>query len=296
MPSLLELRQQQSLQGSGKATTTLREVVADVQDLHCDPVNAGAMFQVASQFNLLEMISPAVTPEAGVGIYQTDPTQGPACAMACGAGTIYRHYFVPIGDQIGQSAKCQLDCLAALGNQLGNTADQLWRMRNGYALPTSQGLSRIREQLQSADENRKDQLRGALQIGVHHNTQVTLRACRHVVTQAYCSALPVSYSRLDADSWEPFARLVLEAAYEATFHAAALNAQASGNNRLYLTLLGGGAFGNKTAWIVAAIERALRLHRHSGLEVAVVSFGSSRAFVRELTDRFTLHPDSHSPP
>ncbi len=52
------------------------------------------MFQVASQFNLLEMISPNVTPDDGIGIYENDPTQGPACAIACGAGTIYRNYLV----------------------------------------------------------------------------------------------------------------------------------------------------------------------------------------------------------
>jgi hypothetical protein len=36
------------------------------------------------------MVSPRVTPEDGVGIYDLDRTQGPACAVAAGAGTIYR--------------------------------------------------------------------------------------------------------------------------------------------------------------------------------------------------------------
>ncbi|MCK5683507.1 hypothetical protein KAJ27_05280 [bacterium] len=54
------------------------------------------MFQVASQFNLLEMVSPGVTPEEGVGRYEHDHTQGPACAIACGVGTIYRNYFEAI--------------------------------------------------------------------------------------------------------------------------------------------------------------------------------------------------------
>jgi len=39
----------------------------DVQSLHAAASNAGALFQVASQFNLLEMMSPEVTPEQGVG-------------------------------------------------------------------------------------------------------------------------------------------------------------------------------------------------------------------------------------
>ena len=61
------------------------------------PENAGALFQVASQLNLLEMTGPEVTPEDGVTIYQDDRTQGPACAIAAGAATIYRNYFAPVG-------------------------------------------------------------------------------------------------------------------------------------------------------------------------------------------------------
>ena len=52
----------------------------NVQDLHGDLNNAGALFQVASQFNLLEMVSPEVSPEHGVGIYENDFTRkAPAC-------------------------------------------------------------------------------------------------------------------------------------------------------------------------------------------------------------------------
>ena len=46
----------------------VREVVADVQALHADAANAGTLFQVASQFNLLEMTSPDLTPEQGYAI------------------------------------------------------------------------------------------------------------------------------------------------------------------------------------------------------------------------------------
>lgn len=77
--------------------------------MHIDSANARALFQVASQFNLLEMVSPNRTPEQGVGIYDFDLTQGPACAVAAGAGTIYRNYFVLVNGQIGQSTANQLD-------------------------------------------------------------------------------------------------------------------------------------------------------------------------------------------
>nr|AKK31247.1 hypothetical protein [Leishmania panamensis] len=55
---------------------------------------ANGLFQVSSQFNLLEFSSSEVTPEHGVRHYAHDRTQGPACAMACMGGTVYRNYLL----------------------------------------------------------------------------------------------------------------------------------------------------------------------------------------------------------
>jgi hypothetical protein len=111
---------------------------------------------------------------------------------------------------------------------------------------------------------------------------VTLEGCTHSVSQAYCSAVPVAYSGLDAKLWEPFARLVLEATYEATFAVATLNAMKTGNSLLYLTLVGGGAFGNQPAWILDAIRRAVNLYNMACLDVRIVSYRQSNLQVREL--------------
>ena len=113
--SLSDLRKRVQATSSSGQPLTVREVVANVQHLHCETANQHALFQVASQFNLLEMSSPGVTPECGVGIYEEDFTQGPACAIAAGAGTIYRNYFVEVNGRIGQSQDNQVDCLAGIG-------------------------------------------------------------------------------------------------------------------------------------------------------------------------------------
>jgi hypothetical protein len=42
--------------------------------MHADPELEGALFQVASQFNLIEMTGPSVTPEDGVTRYSGDHT------------------------------------------------------------------------------------------------------------------------------------------------------------------------------------------------------------------------------
>jgi hypothetical protein len=271
-PSLAELRERVSRLSASKSGCAVREVAADVRHLHADKSNANALFQVASQFNLLEMVSPEVTPEHGVGIYEQDLTQGPACAIAAGAGTIYRNYFAPVNGRPGQSADNQIDCLAGIGVLMGNTNQRLWQMVNGYALPTPLGLSEVNRALEVMGEAGRDRVRQALQIGLQWNTQVTLDGCSHLVSQAYCSAMPVSYTSYSQKIWEPFARLILEAAYEAVFCAAVLNRERSGCGTLFLTLLGGGAFRNRPEWILDAIQRAVSLYGIHGLNVAINRF------------------------
>ena len=299
VPSLAELRERVRSVGFHSGKIQVREVVADVQQLHTTESNAGALFQVASQFNLLEMISPNVTPEQGVGRYEDDPTQGPACAIAAGAGTIYRNYLALVNGQTGQSTDNQIDCLADLGKELGNDGNRLWEMRNGYAMPSHDGLAHIADRLRASGEVGRDQLRQLLRIGIQWNTQVTLNDCKHQVSQAYCSALPVAYGHFgqcrqyeqyahhaqdEAELWEPFARLVLEASYEATICAAILNAAKNTNNRVFLTFLGGGVFGNRTEWIIDAMQRVLKLYENADLDVAIVSYGTSKPDVRRLVD------------
>lgn len=250
----------------GPRRIRVSEVVEDVTVLHADPSNAGALFQVASQFNLLEMISPEITPEQGIARYASDRTQGPACAMACAAGTIYRNYLVPVMGQIGQSAGRQLDMLSDMGRALGNDGSGFWRMQNGYALPQRGGLAAVAARIATAD---REILAGKLRVGVQKATEVTLPGAGHLVHQVYASALPIAYANDPVAEWEPFARLVLDAAYEATL-AAAL---ACGARRVFLTRLGGGAFGNPPDWITKAIAAAVNRYQAADLEVCLVSHG-----------------------
>lgn len=285
VPTLNELRDKVASSSCSSGRSRISEWVADVRDLHAEAGNKDALFQVASQFNLLEMTSPSVTPEQGVGVYEHDHTQGPACAIACGAGTIYRNYYVPLDGTTGQSTGNQIDCASMLGEALGNTDGSLWSMENGYLFPTDLGLQSISARLQLASEAELNELRGSLQIGLQRDTEVTLPGVEHCVSQAYCSALPVAYGRQQEDQWADFAKLVLESAYEATFAAAVLNRLQTGVNKVYLTLLGGGVFGNRDEWITGAIERAFLMYRDQSLDVMIVSHGGHNPVVADLISR-----------
>jgi len=289
--SLQTLRERVRASGRPPGRTRVQVVTGDVRRLHQSREYAGALFQVASQFNLLEMVSEHVTPEHGVTRYAGDATQGPACAIAAGAATIYRNYFAPVGDHVGQTSTRQLDGLADLGAALGKVLNAsvgaLWTMRNGYALCTQPGLDAITGHLASTTPEQTDVWRGMLRIGFHRDVEVTDGdgPVPPAVSQAFCSALPVAYSDVPRPRWQSFASLVLESAYEATLCAAVDNAQRGGTNIVLLTRLGGGAFGNDDAWIDAAMRRALHEAAAMDLDVRLVNHGPpSRTLLRLAAD------------
>lgn len=285
-PTLGELRSRVRSQNHPPGLLILGEIVADVQALHRDPANQHSVFQVASQFNLLEMISPKVTPEQDISRYETDLTQGPACAVAAGAGTIYRNYFAPVNGQIGQSATHQTDCLEEIAIALGNQDHPLWKMKNGYVQASENGLRDISAHLNTLIPQERDALKQKLRVGIQWNTEVTLADPPHPVTQVYCSALPVAYSHLAPKLWEPFAKLILEAAYEATLCTSLLNQAKTHNRQLFLTLLGGGAFGNSDDWITQSVLVALSHYPQSDSDISFVSYRQSNPLVQQLIQQF----------
>jgi hypothetical protein len=147
-------------------------------------------------------------------------------------------------------------------------------------------LATIARKLDALDVRGVDKLRDLIRIGIHSRVQVTDVEDEQLVSQAFCSALPVSYSRIPSERWKSFATLVLEGAYEATLWAAVLNAHNSGSNMLFLTRLGGGAFGNEPPWIHHAMRRALTKVAGIGLDVRVVSYGKADAALERLVAEF----------
>jgi protein-tyrosine phosphatase len=293
--SLAALRQRAKTGPRVAGRSSVRIVQGGVRPMHQDPAYAGAVFQVASQFNLLEMTGPSVTPEDGVTRYAQDDTQGPACAIAAGAATIFRNYFAPAGEQLGQTKELQLDGFAEFGATLaravGRPPASLWTMRNGYSMFTPDSINLFADHLASLDAAEIDALRGLLRIGVHWDVEVTDADAlpRPVVSQAFCSALPVSYNDSRGTRgarWQPLAALVLEAAFEATLWSAVNNAQRGTSNTVLLTSLGGGAFGNDKAWILEAQRWAITKVAEHGLDIVLVSYQRPTEGMRQLARDF----------
>ena len=108
-----------------------------------------------------------------------------------------------------------------------------------------------------------------------------------VVCHVLGSACAVAYNPgTSADEWKPFARLVLDASYEACVLAALENRDRhdgmAGSKKLFLTLLGGDAFGNPQPWILSAIRRALGQFQGEDLDVFLVCYDGVDAGPRDL--------------
>lgn len=290
-PSLFDVSETFDLARGSGGLCTLDIVEKDVSSLHADPANAGAVFMVASQFNCLEFSHASMTPEHGISIYANDRTQGPACSLCCAAGTVIRNYFCfqdeKRSENPGQTSDHMINNLCDIERCLDNDTHQYFRVHHGYTFGTEDGVQRLAKHIRALSTHERMDLKNHLRVGLLEGTQVVGLGLKgnnpdHVVTHVLASALslsapspfPADFSnRASVQTWEPFARLILEGAYEFTLMTAAnLFRQGRCTADVFVTLLGGGAFGNPVPWILDALESALRRVQHVPLRVHLVLF------------------------
>lgn len=166
-------------------------------------------------------------------------------------------------------------------------------MQNGYAFVTnSKALAEVTRAIEAKSDEELASLANQLKVGVLRDTQVTCRNWgtellskpEQLVTQVFCSAFPISYNIrklpcFDVDDFRAVASAILDATYEATFLSASLTALRHnfqyGSKKLYLTCVGGAAFGNRLDWIASAIRRCVQLFENYNLEVSIVVFSKT---------------------
>ena len=222
--------------------------------------DGGSVFQAASQFNCLEAPGPRVTQVAN---YLYDPTQGPRASIGAWPATLLRHYRAPDGQggHFVQNDTRQLNLLAAA------CRPGVARVQSGYlsasTIPDPRAFSA--SLLEHFEQ---------LQIGLHEGAQVVFGAnwdgwvptpAPHI-TQVFTSTLAAGgYGEAVSPGsvWEDIARTLLRVAYLGTL----LSARALGKERVVLTLIGGGVFGNPHSLIFEQILWATQ--QVPGLHVVV---------------------------
>jgi hypothetical protein len=189
----------------------------------------------------------------------------------------------------GQTKRRQLNGLRGLEAVLRNRPEfggkTPWAVRNGYVELTNDApaLMPLLGDLLANDPAFARACLGAVRVGAHYDCEATdARRSGSLATddgeggrppaspppspalcsQAFASACSVGYSRHPAALWEPLGRLVLRAAYEATFYAYVVHRcrlerrQEEPAGPLFLTKLGGGVFANPRSWIRDAMKEA----------------------------------------
>ena len=247
------------IQGNGSSN---RHV--DVAALQADPINQGALFQVASNLDCLEA-------DGGKRFLVTDyiryNTQGEIAVLSAAPGIIDRMYLQP---------------------DVRLLKDFNW---NG-SVPLSAGYfpkyPSLDTQFKNMSQNDIFNAAATVNVGVQHDVMVTsgfrinsfnsLKAemprSLQKITQVLTAALDPynNYNQVKTDGFKNFARVLLHAAYKGTFDVA----RKLGIKKVYLTLVGGGVFQNDYRWISEAITSAcndLACHPEAeGMEVVLIVY------------------------
>jgi hypothetical protein len=265
-PGVLNVIQGQGPEGSNSDICS----VLETQSL---PEFNGATFQAASNFHCLEFCHATESAAMGVTRYEWDITQGPYCALAAGAATVYRNYFAPHSD--GTRGQLEKDV-----ELLGKTPIGPF-VTKGFPILGEAELKEI-------GHANWDDL-NQFYVGLHENCEVTTMARGdsglitkgipqgQIVHQVYAAALDFDQHVVKNETSLRISRHLLAAEYQATVLAGWEMSQKypgrAGSGRLVLTALGGGYFANPWEVIIGAVASTKELIRQSGLEVYFVCFG-----------------------
>jgi hypothetical protein len=296
--------------------------------VHMTPGYSGSIFQVASQFNALEMPSQTTTPQAGITNYLNDKTQGPVCAMVCPLGTLYRNYFCMPGDgkqpedkSVNDNPQTGTAVGTGSGNDQINTLTELMnipqfkdlRFQNGYIFVKDKSqLDAINTYLLTPENFWKAMM--AIKYVIQEDTPVVDVTTVHgkildqIVSQIYCSAYPVAYSTdpspmsgsvvpgTKKEDYALLSSMILHAVYYSTLaYAVTRITSDETRKKVFLTKVGGGAFGNDVSLIDNAIYNAVSHFIAYPIDVYIVDYKGSDTIVDpEVSPQIkgtSAHPD-----
>ena len=212
-----------------------------------------AMVQVASNFNCLEVPSRYRTPDCGdlVEYADQDTTQGPAACFGPLAGYLYRTHFVFGGD--GQTSNKQINLLENVTDYFGVPVNGKLTLKGDESLVTH-----------------PDSVVNAVKIGLHTDVSVIYgrnkQGLNYELDEPYpqidqCFSSTINYNDYGqhTKNIDIISRTLLRAAYEGVY----LSALTRQSKNLYLTMIGGGSFGNKESIILEEMTKAhLRWANH----------------------------------
>lgn len=264
--------------------------------------NNDAVFQVASNYNALETVSSCdnIMKDAHLEHYPWDCTQGPVASISASPGLILRRYFMfyeqnkhKHPQKWGQTHTQYINFLSNLESYIPMAGQTPGNYMHGYQSSGYVDLAKVvKEKIYPCSDFKQK-----IKMGFHRDIEVTHSGpvvwtnnavlftdnpqgpynrffhlptdCKRYVNQVFTAAVDLQITNSPyrnnplAQAW---AELILDASYEGTIRTAA----AYNKKRLFLTLVGGGVFNNKMAWIINSIQNMKNFIIKSGLEVIIV--------------------------
>jgi len=217
------------------------------------------MFQAASNFNGVECISEGSTPDTPgfTSSYLYDHTQGPAASISAGAAAVARVHAAFYDESKdprtwGQTSGHQVEML--------EDVSEYFTVRNGYVCNTEENAPL------PTDPAVLKEVENKVKVLVHANIDAmygrydynSADYCQpQKICQVFCAAMNLSQGfsgqrNRGLPGAGDKARLLLRAAYRGTLYGAEMY----GCKKVYLTLIGGGVFGNNQDDIMHAICQA----------------------------------------
>ena len=228
-----------------------------VATLQADPANANCMFQAASNFSCIEAITESSFPDMidFTTNYYKDLTQGPAASISAGPAAIAR-VLEPFSKQGSQTSLHQINVLDNL--------KEYYNIENGYVVnDKTKGAKTftVAEMNDILNKIKIGYVNGAdVVFGGRHKTDMNVLKKPHQINQVFTAAMNLRQGdngkrNATLQDKEIKARTLLRGAYLGTY----LCALKSRSPRLFLTLIGGGSFGNDISWILGEVINAHKM-------------------------------------
>ena len=229
----------------------------DITQVQTSRANTGATFQVASNLNTMEPPNEETTPddENFVTIYLEDKTQGPMASISAAPAAISRVYCMFHNENDpstwSQSSESQISMVSRL-NDYYTTSNGYVVNYGGEKSFAEKDLDKLCQKVRIGIQYQVDAIFGKRVSG--KMDKVKKPVC---INQVFCAAMNEGQGESgsqnkELDAGELKMRLLQRACYQGTY----LSAICMKSKKLFLTLVGGGVFGNSLEIIAEEIGRA----------------------------------------
>lgn len=272
------------IEGTNTSQTSSFRRMVDIGHLQSLPENRNAVFQVASDFDALEATSfTQDSRNVMLTSYGRDLTQGPSACISAFPALVFRRYFAKRVQSMESEEKGKNSDND--GDEFYNLLSKLMEEYKEGELPfelTKAGYIKFKRNCKGPESDSYKKVGVGIHEGIqvthgfrvdfdHHKKLCPSKSEKQIIHQVFTSTTDLklaNYTLASKDAVIEWTKQLLFAAYEGTIRAAIrLNSE-----KVYLTMVGCGAFRNNPLWVFDAINNVKQLIIDHGLQVYLIYY------------------------